>query len=117
MRVVIHRSETVVLFIRQWFHQLVKDPLLEGPDALRGVLEDLSQLRVITSSPLRFPGHFYGFILCNEISMHILEVEDICSVFSDILDMALDVVDVLAPARVTSAELGAIDHLEVWLNL
>jgi hypothetical protein len=43
----------------------------------------------------------------------VLEVKGIGSVFGDILHVAVDIVDGLAPVGIVFAELLAVDHLEV----
>jgi hypothetical protein len=48
--------------------------------------------------------------------MDILKVEDICSVFRDILNVAFYVMDSLSPVGIALAEFFSVDHLEVGLD-
>lgn len=48
--------------------------------------------------------------------MNILEVESVCSIFWDVLDVAIDIVYGLSSIRVVLAEFLTIDHLEVGFD-
>lgn len=114
--IIIHSGKTIILFVGQRLHELFIYSLLELPHILGRMLKDLPQFGIIPSLPLRIPDNLHHFILANEIAMHVLEMEDICPVLGDILNMALDIVDGPASVRISLAELLPIDHLKIRLH-
>lgn len=116
VHVVIHVGEGVVLFVGQRFDQIVVDLLFEGPDIFGLVLEEFRKIGVIASLPTGFPTHLHSFVFADKISVNILEVEDVCSVFGNVLEVAVDVMNGLPSIFVVFAELLSIDHLEVGFN-
>lgn len=49
--------------------------------------------------------------------MDVLEVEGVCSVFGDVLHVAVDIVDSLTSVGVIFTELFTVNHLEVGLHI
>lgn len=48
--------------------------------------------------------------------MNVFEVEGICPIFRDILDMALDIMDCPPSVGISSAEFLTINHLKIRLH-
>ena len=116
VHVVVHVGEGVVLFVGQRLDQIVVDLLFEGPDIFRLMLKKFREIGVIASLPFGFPAHLHSFVSSDEISVNILEVEDVCSIFGDVLKVAVDVMNGLPSIFVVFAELLSIDHLEIGFN-
>lgn len=70
----------------------MQDALFEGVDRWRGVFEELRQGGVVSTLPLWFPGDLELFVFADEVAVDVLEVEDVCPIFRDVLDVAVDVV-------------------------
>ena len=80
------------------------------------MLKDLPQFRIIPSLPFGIPDNLHHFILANEIPMNVFEMEDICPILGDILDMALDIVYGPASVRISFAKVLPVDHLKIGLH-
>lgn len=114
--IVIYTCKTVVLFIWQRLNQIFINSLLELTYIFRGMLENLTQLRVISSFPFRIPYNFKHFIPSNEIFMNIFKMEDICPVLWYILNMTLNIVYSPTPIGISLTKLLSIYHLEIRLH-
>lgn len=64
--------------------------MFEGSEAFGGMFEYFWEIGVIASFPLWFPGGLEHFEASDEVAMYEAEVEGICSIFRDILEMAVD---------------------------
>lgn len=58
LQVVVHVANAVVLKILGVLFYLLQDRLFEGLDGFLGVLEQVSQVRVVSATPLWHPAHF-----------------------------------------------------------
>lgn len=85
------------------------------------MFEKFSQIGVVPPLPFRLPGDFQFLVFANQISMNILKVKGISSIFWDVLHVAIDIVDGLATVGIIFAELLTIDHFKVglhcWVNV
>jgi hypothetical protein len=114
--IVIHSGKAVVLFVRQWLHQLFIYSLFEFSNIFGMVLKDLCQFWIITSFPFGIPNNFQHLILSYEIPMHVFEMKHICPILRYILNMTLDIVYRSASIRISSTKFLAIYHLKIGLH-
>lgn len=114
---VVNVCEGIVLFVGERFDEIVVYFLFESPDVFGVMLKEFGEVRVISSFPFRLPADFQSLVLANKVPMDILEVEDISSIFRDILYVTVDVMNGLTPVAVILAELFSVYHLEVGFNL
>lgn len=117
MKVIIYISETIVLLIVDRLDDFVVDVLLEFTDTLFLVVKKISQIRIIAPLPLRSPRNLKHFVLGDEIPMNVAEMEDICSIFRDILSMTHDIMNGLTSILELGYPLLIVEHHEIGFYL
>lgn len=90
--------------------EIFEEHLLEFPCRFVLMLEDFLEIGVISSSPLGLPQEADHIDFGQNLLMHIFEMEHVGTIFGDVLDVAVYIMDGLSPVLQRICDRGDVDH-------
>lgn len=105
------------LLVRVFLYMVSVYSLLEVAHEFGGMLEDFANVGIIASPPLGLPQEVNDLHLGDDLGVHIFEMEHICAIFRDVLDMRIDFMYSRGAVLDLIEELLQVHHRVNWIFL